>query len=430
MKLLICNGTLIPVNAVKPLYSEMDIAIDGGKIVHIGNIPDTFIPDRVIDAAGKIILPGFVNAHTHLSMGLFRNYANDMDLFSWLTEKIWPIEAKLTEQDVHSGSLLGAVEMIRSGTTAFADMYFFQEATCEAVKQAGIRANIGVTFFGNIEETEKRLPEYYTLVKNWNNACNGRIKIDTAPHAVYTCSLETLKAAREFSLEMNNRIHIHLSETEKENTDTYALHNMTPAAYLESIGMLDRPVYAAHCVHIDQNDMEILKNHAVFPVHNPSSNLKLGSGFAPIPQFSSLGLHTAMGTDGASSNNNLNMLEEMHLTSLIHKGISGDPKVISAYETIRMATIYGAEALGIDTQCGTLEIGKDADMIFIDTRAAHLQPLHDPISAVVYSAQSADIDTVICQGEILMENHIITTLDEEKVIREASETAKDLVSRL
>ena len=229
---------------------------------------------------------------------------------------------------------------------------------------------------------------------------------------------------------MNNRIHIHLSETEKENTDTYALHNMTPAAYLESIGMLDRPVYAAHCVHIDQNDMEILKNHAVFPVHNPSSNLKLGSGFAPIPQFSSLGLHTAMGTDGASSNNNLNMLEEMHLTSLIHKGISGDPKVISAYETIRMATIYGAEALGIDTQCGTLEIGKDADMIFIDTRAAHLQPLHDPISAVVYSAQSADIDTVICQGEILMENHIITTLDEEKVIREASETAKDLVSRL
>lgn len=430
MKLLICNGTLIPVDTDKPRYSEMNIAVDGGKIVHIGNIPDTFIPDRKIDASGKIILPGLVNAHTHLSMGLFRNYANDMDLFAWLTEKIWPIEAKLTEQDVHSGSLLGSVEMIRSGTTAFADMYFFQEATCEAVKQAGLRANIGATFFGSIEETEKRLPEYYTLVKNWNNSCEGRIKIDTAPHAVYTCSLETLKAARAFSLEMDNRIHVHLSETKKENIDTFALHNMTPTAYLESIGILDRPVYAAHCVHIDQKDMKILKNHTVFPIHNPSSNLKLGSGFAPVPQFSSLGLHTAIGTDGASSNNNLNVLEEMHLASLIHKGISGDPRVISAYETIRMATLYGAEALGLDTQCGTLEIGKDADMIFIDTNAAHMQPLHDPISAVVYSAQAADIDTVICQGKILMENHIITTLDEEKVIREASETAKELINRL
>ena len=430
MKLLISNGILIPANTDKPLYSEMDIAVDAGKIVHIGNIPDSFIPDRVIDASGKIILPGFVNAHTHLSMGLFRNYANDMDLFSWLTEKIWPIEAKLTEHDVYSASLLGAVEMIRSGTTAFADMYFFQEATCEAVKQAGIRANIGATFFGSIEETEKRLPDYYSLVKNWNNAVNGRIKIDTAPHAVYTCSLETLKAARDFSLEMDNRVHVHLSETEKENIDTFALHNMTPTAYLESIGILDRPVYAAHCVHIDQNDMQILKNHTVFPIHNPSSNLKLGSGFAPIPQFSSLGLHTAIGTDGASSNNNLNLLEEMHLASLIHKGISGDPKVIPAYETIRMATIYGAEALGIDTQCGTLEVGKDADMIIIDTHSAHMQPLHDPISAVVYSAQTSDIETVICQGECLMDNHIITTLDEKKIIREASETAKDLVSRL
>ena len=430
MKLVICNGTLIPADSAKPHFLEMDIAVDKGKIVHIGDIPETFIADKVIDAAGKILLPGFINAHTHLSMSLFRNYANDMDLFSWLTQKIWPIEAILTEQDVYSGSLLGTVEMIRSGTTAFADMYFFQEATCEAVKQAGLRANIGATFFGNMDETSKRLPEYYTLVKKWNNACNGRIKIDTAPHAVYTCSRETLTAAKEFSLEMGNRIHIHLSETAKENADNIALHSMTPAAYLESIGILERPVYAAHCVHIDTKDMEILKNHAVFPVHNPSSNLKLGSGFAPVPQFSSLGFHTAIGTDGASSNNNLNMLEEMHLASLIHKGISGDPRVISAYETIRMATIYGAEALGIDTHCGTLEIGKDADIIFIDTGAAHMQPLHDPISAVVYSAQAADIDTVICQGEILMENHIISTLDEEKIIRKAAETAKELITRL
>ena len=430
MKLVICNGTLIPVDSAQPHFLEKDIAVDNGKIVHIGDIPETFIADKVIDAAGKILLPGFINAHTHLSMSLFRNYANDMDLFSWLTQKIWPIEATLNEQDVYSGSLLGTVEMIRSGTTAFADMYFFQEATCEAVKQAGLRANIGATFFGNREETSKRLPEYYKLVKKWNNACNGRIKIDTAPHAVYTCSRETLTAAKEFSLEMGNRIHIHLSETAKENADNIALHSMTPAAYLESIGILEQPVYAAHCVHINTEDMEILKNHAVFPVHNPSSNLKLGSGFAPVPQFSSLGFHTAIGTDGASSNNNLNMMEEMHFTSLIHKGMSGDPRVISAYETIRMATMYGAEALGIDTYCGTLEIGKDADIIFIDTGAAHMQPLHDPISAVVYSAQAADIDTVICQGEILMENHIISTLDEEKIIRKAAETAKELITRL
>lgn len=434
MKLLICSGIVIPMTSsltqdATELASVMDIAIDGKKIVSTGNIPDSFIPDRTIDAEGKIIIPGFINAHTHLSMGLFRNYANDLDLFTWLTKKIWPIEEKLNEQDIYTGSLLGTAELIRSGTTAFADMYFFQEASCEAVKKSGIRANIGATFFGDIGETEKRLPEHHALFKTWNNACDGRIHIDAAPHAVYTCSRETLTAARDFSLELNNRVHVHLSETAKENADALEQHHMTPTAYLESLGLLERPVYAAHCVHLNQDDMKILKSHNVSPVHSPSSNLKLGSGFAPVPRFSKLGLHTALGTDGASSNNNLNMIEEMHIASLIHKGISGDPKVVSAFETLRMATLYGAEALGIDSLCGSIEVGKDADMIFIDTNAVHLQPLHDPISAVVYSAQTSDIDTVMCQGKIIMENHSILTLDEDKIIRDAADTAKALLSR-
>ncbi len=434
MKLLIKNGIIIPMAPslhLAPLNmgSPGSIAVDGEQIIHVGSVPESFVPDRIIDASGKIVMPGLVNAHTHLSMGLLRNYADDLDLFTWLNEKIWPVEAHLREEDVYTGSLLGVLELIRSGVTAFADMYFFQQPTCRAVEEAGIRANIGATFFGDIRETEARLSDHERLHQVWNGAGNGRILIDTAPHSIYTCTSETLAAALEFSHVKNNRIHIHLSETRRENSDSRKAHGLSPTAYIEELGMLERPVYAAHCVHLDPGDMDILLRHNVIPVHNPSSNLKLGSGFAPVPEMFSRGLQPALGTDGASSNNNLNMMEELHIASLIHKGISGDPTVVSAYETLKMATISGARALGIDHLCGTIEPGKQADIIIIDTGTAHMQPLHDPISAVVYSAQAADVQTVLCAGKILMEDRRLMTIDEEKILRMAAAQGASLISR-
>ncbi len=430
MNTVIRNGLLIPMDeSCEHRSLRADIAIEGDQIRYIGNIPAAFRADRTIDAEGKIVLPGLVNAHTHLSMGLLRNYADDMELFDWLNNRIWPVEGKLTPEDVYIGSRLGILEMILSGTTAFADMYFFQEATCEAVRESGIRASIGLTFFGDQDATEQRLEIYQDLHHRWNGKADGRIRLDTAPHAIYTCSEATLRAAVKFSAANDTRIHTHLSETLRENADAKRQHRMSPTQYLETMGIFDRPGHAAHCVHMSADDRSILKQHGIYPVHNPSSNMKLGSGFSPLPEFISEGLHVAMGTDGASSNNNLNMVEEMHIASLIHKGHTGDPTVVTAYDTLKMATLHGAQALGIDEICGSITVGKNADLIIIDTSAPHLTPLNNPVSAIVYSAQAADIETLICAGRIVMDERKITTMPVETVIREAAACARKLLLR-
>jgi 5-methylthioadenosine/S-adenosylhomocysteine deaminase len=435
MKLLIRNATIIPMTAVPEIrggnapFFTGDIAVSGEHITAVGTVPPDFVPDRIIDASRTLALPGLVNAHTHLSMGLLRNYADDLDLHTWLHSKIWPAEAHLDKEDVYAGSQLGILELIRSGVTAFADMYFFQEASCRAVLEAGLRARIGATFFGDLIATEARLPIYADLHRSWNGAGGGRIFIDAAPHAVYTCTRETLEAALDFSLRYDTRIHVHLSETRKENEDSLQEHGCTPAGYLESLGLFTRPSYAAHCVHLTQEDAALLKTRGVRPVHCPSSNLKLGSGFAPFAQMLREGLRPALGTDGASSNNNLNMIEELHIASLIHKGTTGDPTAVSAYEALAAATVHGAEALGIADRCGTLEPGKAADIILINTDVPHMQPLHNPVSAAVYSAQASDVLTVICNGEILMENRELLTIDEQEVMRRAAVRAAGLIRK-
>lgn len=428
MKQLITHGILIPMTQDAPAFLTGSIAIENGVIVGIGEIPESFIPDSTIDASGSIVLPGLINAHTHLSMGLLRNYADDLDLHTWLTEKIWPVEAKLSEEDIYWSSLLGTAELIRFGVTSFADMYYFQEATCRAVETAGIRGNIGLTFFGDSEATTERLSAYHEMFSAWNGRCNGRIHLDAAPHAIYTCTADTLREAAAFAEEHGCRIHIHLSETRKEVEDSMREHGATPVAYVNSLGLFDIPTYAAHCVHLLEEDWSILKDNQVYPIHNPTSNLKLGSGIADVPKMLEMGLKPALGTDGSSSNNNLNLLEEMHIASILHKGFHEDPTLLTSYQVLEMATINGAKALGIDQFCGSLEIGKAADLILIDTEKPHLTPLNNPISAAVYSVQAGDIHTVMCNGEILFAQGKITAFNEREILEEARARADRIFS--
>jgi len=422
MKTVIKNGIVISMDSKLPRVIRGDIAIEGRKIVSVGDLPADFTADRTIDAENSIVLPGIINAHCHLSMVLLRNYADDLDLFTWLNEKIWPIEEKMTESQVYNSSMLGAAELIRSGVTSFADMYFFQPETCKAIEQAGIRARIGAPFMGDEETIEKKLPELQKLYDEWNGR-DGRINVDSAPHAPYTLTPGALQMAIKFAKDNKTRIHIHVSESKQETEENYEKHGVSPVEYLEKAGLFDFPTYAAHCVQLNEKDLGILKKHEVYPVHNPTSNLKLGNGFAPVPAMLEMGMHPALGTDGASSNNNLNMFEEIHLAAIIHKASTGDPKAVSAYQALQMATIFGAEALGIDNICGSLTAGKEADIILVDTNKTHLQPLHNPVATISYGAQASDVHFVMCAGKILMEKGVVNTIDEKGVIRRVGEDA-------
>lgn len=411
-------------NAPRTLHG--DILIQGDRIMGVGG---PFLPeegDLVIDGSRCAALPGLINAHTHLAMTLLRNCADDMDLFTWLHEYIWPREAKLTEDHILWGSYLGLLELIRSGTTLFADMYFHQQQTIEAVLASGLSASIGATMFGDMQATQQRLPALRDLWGSFHGAGDGRIMIDAAPHAVYTCTKETLQTARDLAEEYSCSFHIHISESKKENSDCLSEHGKTPTEYLDSLNAFSVPVYAAHCVHLSDRDINIFKHRNAGIVHNPTSNLKLANGFAPVHRYIQEGLNVGLGTDGASSNNNLNMMEEMHIASLIQKACTEDPRVMEAYQVLEAATIGGARVLGRDHDVGTLEAGKRADIILVHTDVPHLHPLNNPISAMVYSAQSSDITTVISSGRIIMENRRIVTLDEEKILHEALRCAQQL----
>jgi 5-methylthioadenosine/S-adenosylhomocysteine deaminase len=428
MNILITDTTIIPMTGDQRLWFSGDIGITDSQIAYVGTVPDSFHADTIIDGSNSIVLPGLINAHNHLSMTLLRSYADDMDIFSWLHDKIWPIENRMTAEHIYHGSLLGAAEQIKSGITAFADMYFHQKQTIRAVLDAGMRANIGATFMGDEQASLQRIGAYRDLFAEYDGSGDGRIAIDIAPHAIYTCGGRTLEIASDLAAELSCRLHIHLSESLQEQADCFAAHRMSPLAYLHSLDFFKVPTYAAHCVHLSREDLELCGQLDIHAVHNPTSNLKLGNGVAPITEMLKRGMHPALGTDGASSNNNLNIFEEMHLASLIHKGQTGDPTAVSAYQVLQMATTYGAQALGIDQRTGSLEPGKDADLIMIQTDVLHLQPMHDPISAVIYAAQASDVQTVICRGKILMHQRVLQTLDEQAVIAHAVEAAEALTS--
>lgn len=429
MGILIKNVNLIPMSEKREVIENTNIYIQDGKIVHIGEIKKELEVTRVIDGKNKVVMPGLINSHTHLGMSLLRNFADDLPLHDWLTKKIWPIEAKLTSKDIYWGSLLSMVEMIQGGTTAFCDMYFSMEEVGKGLEESGIR---GVLTRGLIEEqgqSQIKLNETKELYKNWHGKGNGRIKVMVAPHAPYTCSPDFLLEALNLAKELDTGIHIHLSETKKEVEDSFNIHGKSPIRHVYDLGIFEVPTIAAHCVHVDDEDIEIMKEKNVSPVNNPSSNLKLASGFAPVEKMLKRGIPVALGTDGFSSNNNLNMFEEINLAAIINKAVNMDAVSVPAKSALEMATINGAKALQWHNEIGSIEVGKRADMILIDMDKPHLYPQHNIISSLAYSVQASDVDTVIVDGKIIMEKREIKTLDVEKIKFMVEKHTKDLINR-
>lgn len=377
-----------------------DVLIADGRFKSL-EAPAGTVADKVIDASGMAILPPFYNTHTHAAMSLLRGYADDMPLHKWLQEYIWPYEDKLTPQDIREGSRLAVREMIKTGTVFFSDMYFDIEETIEVVQEYGLRAAIGVTFVEAHSKSQQA--EKLELLKHWTDPTGGRITLTVAPHAVYTVGPDLLVRCADTARSLGLKLHIHLCETRKEVDDCLAEHGMTPVRYLDSLGFLGPDVIAAHVVHVDPEEAAILAERGVTISHCPCSNLKLASGFFPYKLLKDAGCRITLGTDGDSSNNNLDMREEMKFAALVSKACSGNPEVMPAAEAVDMACRQGAEAFGINA--GVIAEGKLADAILVDLGDVRMQPCHHLLSNWVYAAGSSCIDTVICDGNILMEHH-------------------------
>lgn len=384
-----------------------------------------------IDGTGKALIPGLVNAHTHIPMTLLRSYADDLDLHTWLFEHIFKIEDKLTDEDVYWGSLLGLMEMIAGGTTCFSDMYYFVDRIAEATAESGMRALLsrGLTNGEDKDDysDDYRINEAIETFNKWHGAMNDRIRVAFAPHAIYTCAPKYIKAIRDIAEKFGTCIHVHVDETLKEHNDSLKQYGKTPVQHLYDIGLFDLPTIAAHCVHVTGQDMDLMKEKNVSFIHNPGSNLKLGSGIAPVPEALNKGINVALGTDGASSNNNLNMWEEMNLAALIHKGARRDPLAVRAEEAFKMATVNGAKALGFNT-VGQIKEGFAADMVILDLSKPHYLPEHKTVSNLAYAAQASDVETVFVDGKIIYDKGEYKTLDREKIMNNINKVCQRLFS--
>ncbi len=424
MKILIKKVSLLKDNEIIP---DINILIKDDIINYIGKeIPREY--DYEIDGKEKLAMPGLVNAHTHLAMTLFRGFADDLPLMEWLETKIWPHEAKLREEDVYWGSLLGALEMIKGGTIAFADMYFFMDKVAEVVEESGLRGNLSWGMIATLGDEDRRLENSLKFAERWHNSCNGRILVSLAPHAPYTCPPSFLEKVIDKAIQYNLSIHTHLSETEEEVKEIKEKYGETPVRLMDKIGLFNVSIISAHCIFVDSEEIEILARKKVGVVHNPQSNLKLASGIAPINEMVNKGVKVGLGTDGPSSNNNLDMWEEVRLSAILHKGYKKDPTAIPASLALEMATKVGMEILGWGNS-GVIEIGKRADLILVDLKKPHFFPRFNLISHLVYSANSSDVDTVIVDGRILMEKREVKTLDEERILYETEKRAFLLVER-
>lgn len=381
----------------------------------------------VIDGKGMLALPGFINTHNHIAMTAFRSYADDMQLMDWLEKKIWPAEACLNEEVVYAQTMLGIAEMIRCGTTGFADMYFFMDQVAEAVKDSGIRACLSRGLTGITPNADAALQENLDFYRTWHNSCDGRITVMFGPHAPYTCPEEYLYKVVDTARSVGAEIHMHLSETKAEVDNHRKQYGLSPIAWADKVGVFDCGCLAAHCVHVDDDDLEIMARKKVRVAHNPGSNLKLASGTAPIGKMLKKGITVSLGTDGASSNNNLDIFEEMRLAALIHKGVTYDPTIIPAETAVNLLTEGGAAALNYK-DAGKLEIGYKADITLMDRKGLHWYPHNDVLSLLAYSANSMDVDTVFIDGKPVLKNKEFVTLDIERIKARAEETKKQLLA--
>ncbi|MCS4541350.1 MAG: amidohydrolase family protein [Euryarchaeota archaeon] len=434
IRILIKNATILTMNINRDIIKNGAIAINENRILDVGStseIEKKYSADKIIDAQKKIVLPGLINTHTHLSMTLLRGYADDMPLKQWLEEKIWPLEQHLTAEDCYIGALLGCLEMIKSGTTCFADMYYHLENVARAVEQSGLRADLCYPLLelGDPNRGEKLLGVGTQAIKSLYGMANDRIHCSFGPHATNTCSAGLLQKVKKLADELKVNIHIHVSETKGEFEQFKTQYGKTPVEYLQDLNFLGANVLAAHCVWLSDNDIKLLKETNTKVAHNPTSNMKLASGIAPVPKLLASGVTVGLGTDSCASNNNLDMFGEMKMAALAHKVNSLDPTLMPAQKVLEMATINGAKVLGLKNEIGSIEPNKKADLIIVNASKPNWTPLFNPYSNLVYSAHGDDVETVIVNGEILMENRRVETISEQKIIEEAQKKADDLVKR-
>ncbi len=434
--LIVSGGTIVTMDSQKRVIDNGAIAIKDGQIIAVGErkeINKKYLAMKTINANGKAIIPGLINTHTHVPMSLFRGIADDLDLNEWLTKYIFPAEAKnVNEEFVRIGTQLGLAEMIRGGTTTYCDMYYFEDAVADETAKAGVRGVLGETVIDFPVADNKTNAEAMAYVERFVKKWKGHKLITPAiaPHAPYTVSEEHLKAIRAFSDKTGTPIIIHVSETLKENNDITKQTGGRPVAYLERIGFLSDKVTAAHLVHVNDAEIKILKNRGVGGAHCPQSNMKLASGVAPIPAMLKMDYPIGLGTDGAASNNDLSMWEEMDTAAKLHKLISNDPKVLNAEQAFEMATIRGARALHLEKEIGSLETGKRADIAIVDMDELNQVPIYNIYSHLVYSTKASDVRTVVIEGKVVMLNGRLQTLDEISIKRKAREQRDKVVKSL
>lgn len=417
MGIVIKNALAILPQGAEDVIQETSIYIEGDRIAAIGNAPESFREDKVIDGKDKLVIPGLINCHTHSYMSFMRNVADDLSFMDWLFGTIDPIEQQMTDEDTYWGANLAIIEMMKSGTTCFNDMQMNIHQTTRAVKESGMRAVIcrGLVGSGNDEAGQMRLRQAYEE-RDAARDCD-RLTFRLGPHAPYTCDDAFLKIVADEAKKENMGIHVHLSESVSEIEQIQEKYGCTPIALAEKCGIFDVPAIAAHCVQVTEEDMDILVRKNVSVVTNPASNMKLGNGFAPIGRMLEKGINVCLGTDGAASNNCLNMFHELSLLTLIHKGTGKTPQCVSAKEGFRIATINGARALGLEKEIGSVEVGKKADLAILDLNTPSLTPRNNLIAGLSYSANGSEVDTVIINGQITMEHRRILTMDEQLVYR-------------
>lgn len=429
MKILFKNADILVRNGDFSVIEGAYLAVDGNTISYIGTDEPKDNFDEIKDMSGKLLMPGLINCHNHCPMVLLRGIGSDLPLQQWLFDTVFPIEDKLTAKEIKAGSELALLEMIAGGTVSFSDMYFEPEMTIRAVAESGMKANITrpVQSFDPNETPEQsyRMKEAIELYDKYNNTFDGRVLIDFCIHAEYTCTETIARAFIEKVNERNGNLHIHLSETKKEHDECVEKYGKTPAEWFADLGGFESSAFAAHSVWLTESDMDLFRRKGVSVVHNPTSNMKLASGFAPIQKMLDMGINVALGTDGASSNNNLDMFEEMHIASIIHNGYLLDATAMNADTVLKTATVNGAKVQR-RADCGELKVGNRADIVAVSLDSPHMLPALDKKALLTYSAQSSDVFMTMVDGKILYENGEYKTLDKERIYYDINKAVEKL----
>jgi len=435
--LIVSGGIVVTMDAGRQIYQDGSVAVRGDSIVAVGprtEIEAKFHAAQAIDARGRLVVPGFINGHTHVPMTLFRGLHDDVTLNDWLYKYIFPAEAKnVNEEFVRWGTRLAAAEQIRSGVTTFADMYYFEDAVAEETKAAGMRGVLGETFIdfpAPDNKSEAQMLEYTEkFLKRWQG--DALIHAAPAPHSIYTCSKKTLQDAAALARKYHAPILIHVAEMKKERDDSEKQNGMSPVMYLEKIGVLGPDIVAAHCIFVDEADRKLLAERGVGCVHNPSSNMMIASGVSPVPEMRTAGIAVGLGTDGpAGSNNDMDLMEEIDLAAKLAKISKMDPLALNAKAVVEMATIDGARALHMGKEIGSLEAGKKADLVLIGLDQPNAVPMYDVYAQIAYSLKAADVETVVIGGKAVMRNHLLLTVDETKALEKAREYGKSVKASL